>query len=113
MTKNKLFVIWASADTEVHKETSFQYSFNAKKYGWMDEVKVIIFGPSERTIPENPELMNKIKLMIDNGIEVIACKACGDGYSTSKKFEEIGVKIEYVGKYISDLIKDGWHHLSF
>jgi hypothetical protein len=31
----------------------------------------------------------------------------------TKKLEEIGVQVEYVGSIISDLLKDGWASLTF
>lgn len=42
----KLFVVLASADREVALECGLEYPLNAAKARWMDEVKVIFFGPS-------------------------------------------------------------------
>lgn len=111
--QNKLFVIWASADVEVHEETSFQYTFNANKYKWFDEVKVVIFGPSERTIPEHPNMMAKMQQLVDSGIEVVACRVCSERYDTVTAWEKVGVKVDYVGTSITQMLKDGWYQLSF
>ena len=42
---NKVFVILSSGDREVALEVGLVYPLNAATKGWMDEVKVIIFGP--------------------------------------------------------------------
>jgi len=40
--------------------------------------------------------------------ESFACKAISDREGLSEEVEKLGVKVEYVGSIISDLIKDGY-----
>ena len=83
------------------------YAYNAKKKGWMEDVKVIFFGPSEKLAIQDEQISNKIEEMLPQ-VEVFACKACSDVYNVSKELEELGVIVEYVGARQSDLIKDGY-----
>ena len=45
---NKLLVVWSSADREVALHNVFMYTHNAKKNAWWDEVRLLLWGPSDR-----------------------------------------------------------------
>jgi hypothetical protein len=83
------------------------YGHNAKKKDWMEDVKIILFGPSERAVVRDEQISSKIKDMISQ-VEIFACKACSDEYGVSTELEKIGVVVEYVGERQSNLIKDGY-----
>jgi hypothetical protein len=110
---NRVFVIVSSADREVVLEPGFLYPLNAKKKKWMDEVKVIIFGPAEKLVASDVKLQEKVKKLLAEGIEVMACKWCSDHWQISDQLEEIGIKVEYVGSVMSQLLQDGWASLTF
>ncbi len=110
---NKVFVILSSGDREVALEVGLVYPYNAVTKGWMDEVKVIIFGPSEKIAANDAEVQAKLKEMQKAGIEVMACKWCADRMNITDKLEAAGIKVVYVGSIISDLLKNGWASLTF
>jgi hypothetical protein len=106
-------VILSSADREVALEVGLVYPLNAKKHGWMEEVKLIVFGPSEKLAAYDTEVQGRLKEMSELGIEVIACKWCADRMKITEALENAGLKVAYVGPIISQLIKDGWASLTF
>ncbi len=106
-------MILSSADLEVHNELSFKYAYNAKKQGWMDEVRVILWGPTEEIAANNQEFQEQVRLLLDADIEVIACKACSDNYGVSDKLEKIGISVHYVGTLITQMLKEDWKQLTF
>lgn len=112
MAKN-VFVILSSGDREVALEVGLVYPLNAAKNKWMDEVKVIIFGPSEKVVAYDTEVQGRIKELRDSGVEVMACKWCADRMNITSRLENIGIKVIYVGSVISQLLKDGWASLTF
>jgi len=109
----KVFVILGSGDREVALEVGLVYPLNAAKNAWMDEVKVILFGPSERVAAHDAEVQGRIQELLENEVEVLACKWCSDRMGVTEKLEEMGVQVEYVGSIISDLLKEGWASLTF
>jgi hypothetical protein len=109
----KLFVILSSGDREVALEVGLIYPLNAMKKKWLDDVKLIFFGPSEKIAAYDAEVQRKIKELQETGIEVLACKWCADRMEITGELEKIGVKVVYVGPIISELIKDGWASLTF
>ena len=110
---DKVFVVLSSGDREVALEVGLVYPLNAAKKGWMDEVKVIIFGPSEKIVANDAEVQARIKETIEQGVEVLACKWCADRMGITEKLEAVGIKVVYVGSVISDLLKEGWASLTF
>jgi hypothetical protein len=109
----KVFVVLSSGDREVALEVGLIYPLNAAKNVWMDEVKVILFGPSEKVAAYDAEVQGRIGELLENEVEVLACKWCADRMGITEKLEGIGVQVEYVGSIISDLLKEGWASLTF
>ena len=110
---NKVFAIIANADREQALEVSLVYPLNCAKNKWIEEVKVIFFGPSEKLAAFDVQVQDKIKEMKSYGIEILACKWCADRMSITSQLEAQGITVVYVGPIISQLIKDGWAQLTF
>jgi len=109
---SKLAVLWTSADREVALKMAFMYTYNAKKNGWFDEVKLIIWGPTAKLMSEDTELQEYLVHMIAVGVEVIACKACADMYNVSGKLTELGVDVFLAGEALTDILKTDYKLLS-
>jgi len=109
----KLFVLLSTGDREVALEVGLVYPFHAADEKWMDEVKFIIFGPSEKLAAYDMEVQARLRELSRVGVDVIACKWCADRMGITDLLEKSGIKVEYVGPIISQLIKEGWPSLTF
>ncbi len=103
---SKIIVIITSAEKGV-VQTALMFAKNTLKYGWLDDVKTILFGPSEQLVANDLELAKDVKELCASG-EGIACKYISDSEGTSEPLAKLGLKIEYVGTIITDLIKEGY-----
>ena len=103
---SKVLVIIATGEKE-KALAGLMYASNALKFGWLEDLKVVLFGPSERLIVQDEQVWKEAKY-ISEMIGILACKAVSDEYDSSKELEKRGVKVEYVGGIISDFIKDGY-----
>ncbi len=101
-----MLVIIASGEKE-KALAGLMYARNAQKNKWLDDVKVVYFGPSERLIVQDEDVMAEA-MEIAAQSQTFACKALSDRDEVSGSIEELGVKVEYVGKIVSDLIKEGY-----
>ena len=110
---NKVFCIISDSDREQALEVSLVYPANCAKNKWLDEVKVIFFGPSEKLAAFDRQVQEKIKELKDHGVEVLACKWCSDHMGITAPLTAQGITVVYVGPIISQLIKDGWAQLTF
>lgn len=110
---SKLVVVWTSGDREVALKMVYMYTYNAKKNGWWDNIRFIVWGPSSKLLSEDKELQDYTQKMKEVGVEVFACKACADMYGVSEKLLELGLEVKYIGKDLSEMLQGGWTHLTF
>ncbi len=110
---NKVFALECTTDREVLLEVGLVYPTNCARNRWLDEVKVIFFGPSEKLAAFDKEVQAKITELQGYGVEVMACKWCADRMNITPQLEAQGIRVLYVGSVISQLIKDGWAQLTF
>jgi hypothetical protein len=108
----KLVMIWSSADREVALNMVFMYTSNSKRFGWWDDITLVVWGPSAKLLAEDETLQIHIKNMIEAGVVVKACKMCSDSYGVSYKLEKLGIIVKYM-KELTDYIKEGRHILTF
>ena len=102
-------LIWLASGDKEKLMPGILYGTNAKKYGWVNDVKFVIFGESEKLFAEDDKLFN----MVPNDVDPVFCKFVSDKMKVSDKLEEKGGKVIYVGDYISKLIKEGYQILTF
>ncbi len=108
---SKLLVIIATGENE-KALTGLMYASRTLSEGWMDEVKVVFFGPSERLLVED-QLIAKTAKELCAAEKPFACKFISDRDGISEKIEALGVNVDYVGTIISDFIKDGYVPMVF
>lgn len=102
-----LAVILASGDPKV-LEMGLIYARNAAKQGWMSDVKLHLFGPSEVTIAADPVLQKTVKEIISEGTSPQACKRYSDEYNATELLTEIGCHVAYIGAPLSEAVREGY-----
>jgi len=110
---SQLVVLWTSRDRDVALNMVFMYTLAAKKNGWWDEIRFIIWGPSSKLLSEDEELQLEIKKMKEAGVELLACKVCAERYGVSEKLEKIGIEVKLMGGPLTSMLKTGWVCLTF
>ncbi|OGU59063.1 MAG: DsrE family protein [Ignavibacteria bacterium RBG_13_36_8] len=112
-SEDKLVVIWSSADKDVAIRMVFMYVYNAKKYGWWDDITLLVWGPSAQLLTQDIDLQEYLKKIKEIGIELKACKACADITGASDNLISQGVDVKYMGVELTNYIKEGRHILTF
>ena len=105
--EGKLVVIISSSDVRKAR-TGTMYAINALRYGWMEEVKIFFFGPAQDLLLEDAELQQYIKEYESMEEVAVACKYISDRDEKSEEICALGIKVEYLGKMISDYINEGF-----
>jgi len=111
--EERLVILWTSGDREVALKMVFLYTLNSKLRGWWKDVTFIVWGPSALLLSHDGTLQDYITEMSEAGITLEACKKCTDLYDVSGKLEEMGIDVKYIGKILTDYIKEGRKVLTF
>jgi hypothetical protein len=88
--------------------TGAMFAVNALKNGWLEDVKLFVFGPAEELLLRDAELQGMLKEYQLMEETAVACKFIAERDGLSPGIAALGVRVEFVGKMISDLIKDGY-----
>jgi hypothetical protein len=111
--ESRLAVIWSSADPDVARRVCFMYTHAAKKQKWFDEVTLIVWGPSARLLAGDKDLQAEVRAMAADGVKVVACQACADSYGVTAALRAQGIEVKYMGRPLTDMLKQGWKVLTF
>ena len=102
----KLAILWVSDDPGAARNMVFMYAGNAPKNDWWSQVTLIVWGPSARLLAEDPELRDECTALAEDGVELLACKACADRYGVSDDLTAAGFDVLYMGAPLTDMLKD-------
>jgi hypothetical protein len=102
----KLMVVWTSADPDVADKMCLMYTHAAKKYGWFAEVRLVVWGPSQRLLVGDPALQAKVKAMQEDGIILEACVACARELELVEELEALGLEVRGMGVPLTEALKD-------
>jgi len=108
-----LLVVWSSGDVEVAEKVCFMYTYNAKKWGWFDEVIFVVWGPSAKLLAENSSLQTYIEKMKKEGIILEACVACARMYEVDDDLKELGIDVKGMGTVLTKYLKAGYPNITF
>lgn len=110
MSSNVLIIL--STGEKEKALTGLLYAVNAQKNKWLEDVKVIFFGPFEKLVCEDDEVVDAASQLLEYQTPV-ACKFLSDQDGVSDKLSELGFDVQYVGSMVSDYIKKGYTPMVF
>ena len=102
----KVLIILATGEKE-KALAGILYAKNAQKNRWLEDVKVVFFGPFESLVCDDEEVTQEASQLLDYQTPV-ACKFLSDHAGKSDKLQDLGFDVEYVGSLVSTHIKEGF-----
>ena len=108
-----LVVLWSSGDRDVAEKSCLMYTHASKKYGWFDEVILIIWGPSARLAVEDAAIREKVLKMQEDGVILEACIACSNMLEVTEELRELGVDVKGMGVPLTEYLKKDYKVLSY
>ena len=109
----KLFSLWTSGDPDVAHRVALMYTHAAKQAGWFEDVKLVIWGPSQRLLVGDKDLKEKIAAMKSDGVVVEACIACARTYGLVEALEALDLPVLGQGEPLSEAMKEPGTSVSF
>jgi hypothetical protein len=110
---DSLLVIWTSGDREVARKMVFMYTKNSRLKGWWGRVRLVVWGPSALLLTQDQELQEELEELKAAGVKLLACKACADLYGVTDELRTLGIEVIYMGQPLTEMLKAGWHCLTF
>jgi hypothetical protein len=108
---SKVMVIVSTAEKD-KALTGIMYAVNAQKNKWVEDLKVIFFGPFENLLCEDEEVVQAASRLLSYETP-IACKYLSDRDGISEKLEKMGINVDYVGAKISGYVEEGYIPMVF
>ncbi len=108
---DRLTVVWTSADPDVADKVCLMYTHGAKRFRWFAEVRLIVWGPSQRLLAEDPAVQAKVKAMQEDGVVVQACIACAQKLGLVERLRELGLEVTGMGAPLTEALKDPQNHV--
>jgi hypothetical protein len=92
----------------------FMYAHNAKRLGWWDDVKLVVWGPSSALLAGDESLQSYMEPMKNDGLVLQACRACAEMHGATGVLEGLGIDVIYMGEPLTEMIKsDDWAVMTF
>lgn len=111
--KNKLLIIWSSADEEVAKKLILLYGSVMLPRGYWDEATIMIWGPSAKLLAEDEELQERVKTVMQTGVKFNVCVVCSDDYGVSEQLSALGVELTHTGEMLTNALQSDYKVITF
>ncbi|MCC5823326.1 MAG: DsrE family protein [Phycisphaerales bacterium] len=108
-----LTIVWTSADPDVAHRMVLMYATGAQRQEWFADIRLIIWGPSQRLVVADKDIRAKIQALQQLGVEVVACLACADSYGIADDLREAGLEVRYMGAPLSEDLKSDRRVITF
>ena len=106
MKDDILHILWVNDNPVTAENMVFMYATNALLKKWWSEVHVIIWGATTKLICENQSLQEKLRLFIEAGGSVSACKRCAENLGVLEAITGIpGIDVLYIGENFTAILK--------
>lgn len=102
-------LIWLASGERAKLEPGVLWGVNATKNGWVDEVRFVVFGESQKLLLEDQdlfEIINKVQ-------PPMFCLHLAESENIKKDLEKKGANLIDVGEPIAEAIKDGFQVITF
>lgn len=104
---NRLYILWTTDNEITSRDMVFMYAGNAVSYGWWEVVTIIVWGASAALAARNPAIAAELKRLMSAGVRIVACRACAERHDAVDALSEAGVRVDYIGSELTDILKSG------
>lgn len=106
---SSLVVVWTSGDPDVAHRVALMYTHAARTNGWFKEVRLIVWGPSQRILVGDKDLQEKLAKMQEDGVIVEACIACAQSFGIVEELRGLNLPVRGMGGPLTSYLKSPEH----
>jgi hypothetical protein len=104
--KTTLYILWTNDNLITSEKMVFMYGINSKRFGWWENVTLVIWGATAKLAAENERIQELIAEAREHEVYVTACKACADQIGVTEALEAQGIDVEYLGIALTNVLKN-------
>jgi hypothetical protein len=105
--KTTLYILWTNDNFITAEKMVFMYAINSMRYGWWDNVTLVIWGATAKLVAENERIQQLIAEARKMEVYVTACKACADQLGVTEILEAHDIDVQYLGTALTHVLKNG------
>lgn len=111
MSSNLVIIVAQAEESAIW--TGLFTAIKTSKNHYMDDIRLVLWGPSEKVIAENKEFQGMTQEYLGLGKPVWACKTCSDRYGVTEQLETLGCTVDYMGALVTSWFKEGFVPLNW
>lgn len=104
--KTTLYILWTNDNIITSEKMVFMYAINAKRYGWWENVTLVVWGATAKLVAENERIQELIAEARESKVYVTACKACSDQLGVSEILQAHDIDVQYLGTSLTNVLKN-------
>lgn len=106
MKIDKLTILWTSGDPETAANMILLYALTSNQRKRWKECNLIIWGPANKLLCEDPEVEQLVEKIIEAGVKVYSCDKNAEYYGVSDRLKDMGVEVKLVGDQLTEYLQD-------
>lgn len=114
MKKENLLIIISNENSEAIMKFPLLYGGVSIPRGYWKRVHIMFWGPSIKTLVKEEQIQEKVKQMLNDGVEFSSCIVCAEDYNAVEDLEKIGVVCNHTGELLNEALQndDIWSTLT-
>ena len=121
MSGKLLVVILSGSEDPYRVRWGLRLALNAHTHPYgdrlLDDVKVLLFAQGVTIVnpnmPSYGEFENRLRALVDAGVEVAACVSIARNIGLEEAAEELGIKLVHASVYTAQHVADGYTIMTF
>jgi len=106
MDERTLHILWTNADINTSLHMVMMYATNSMLRHWWDKVVVIIWGGTAKLVAENETVQERMKMVMQAGVEFSACIACANVFGVVETLQNLGIEVIPWGQKLTEIMQE-------
>lgn len=110
MAKENLLIVIATDNVDSILKFPLLYGGVSLPREYWKRVHIMFWGASIVCAKNNEQIRDKVKVMLEDGVEFSSCIVCANEYEATDSLESIGIVCNHTGELLTTVLKndDTW-----
>jgi len=113
MAKENLLIVISNDNLDTILKFPFLYGGVSLPREYWKRVHIMFWGASIKTLKNELVLQEKVKELLEVGVEFSSCIVCVEEYGVLEQLESLGIICNHTGELLTTALKDDKHWAMF